>query len=167
MIDEKISITPRVQSQLKQDHTLRQLNLTRRATAIIELPDGVLVTAPHGDYYHLPGGMAIRGELRSQTLIRELREQTTLRINSMLYLFDHISLQNSHKVYLAIAQGQARAQGNIDKLSLVTSLENRMDLSIEARSILRRYAKLRAEISPKGKAIRGFLDLARYIAKVE
>ncbi|GGY10864.1 NUDIX domain-containing protein [Paludibacterium paludis] len=142
-------------------------NLARRATAIIEMPDGVLVTAIHGGRYHLPGGRAIKGELRSQTLIRKLREETGLRINSMLYLFDHLSPMNSHKVYLAIAQGQARPQGHIERIALVSSPESEVELSTEAKTILRRYARLRTEESPKGDAVRGMLGLARYIAKVD
>ncbi|PFA65360.1 NUDIX hydrolase, partial [Bacillus sp. AFS015802] len=78
-------------------------DLARRATAIIEMPDGVLVTASRGGRYNLPGGKANRGELRSQALIREIREETGLRINSMLYLFDHITPFNAHKVYLCTA----------------------------------------------------------------
>jgi 8-oxo-dGTP pyrophosphatase MutT (NUDIX family) len=97
----------RNQDDKKPDQRL-PADLARRATAIIELPDGVLVTAARGSRYNLPGGKANRGELRSQALIREIREETGLRINSMLYLFDHITPHNAHKVYLCIAQGQAR-----------------------------------------------------------
>lgn len=167
MIDQKVNITTPIRASIAKDYVPSYQNLIRRATAIIEMPDGVLVTATSRTHYHLPGGIAIKGELRSQTLIRKLREETTLRINSMLYLFDHLSPQHSHKVYLAIAQGQARPQGIIERISLVSSPEDTIDLSIETRSILRRYAKLRAEASPKGEAIRGFLGLARYIAKVD
>lgn len=142
-------------------------NLARRATAIIEMPDGVLVTAPRGGRYNLPGGKANRGELRSQALIREIREETGLRINSMLYLFDHITPFNAHKVYLCIAQGQAKPQGEIERIALVSSAETEMELFIEGRAILRRYSRLRNEETPKGEALRAFLGLARYIAKVD
>jgi ADP-ribose pyrophosphatase YjhB (NUDIX family) len=141
-------------------------DLPRRASAIIELPDGLLVAAPHGARFALPGGIAHRGELRSQALIRELREGTGLRINSMLYLFDHITPLTAHKVYLAIAQGKARAQAGIGRIALVSSPETELDLDYETRTILRRYARLRAETTPKGDALRGILGLARYIAKV-
>lgn len=147
----------------------RQLSpdLSRRATAIIELPDGVLVRTMPGGRYCLPGGRAERGELRSQALLRQVREETGLRINSMLYLFDHITPHNAHKVYLCIAQGMPRAQADGSRIAVVASPESEMDLHIETRAILRRYAKLRGEEGPKSEAVRGFLGLARYIAKVE
>ena len=142
-------------------------DLTRRATAIIEMPNGVLVTAPRGGRYNLPGGKANRGELRSQALIREIREQTDLRINSMLYLFDHITPFNAHKVYLCIAQGQPRPQGEMERMALITSPDSELELFVESRAILRRYARLRGEESAKGEALRAILKLARYIAKVD
>ncbi|MCP9759583.1 NUDIX domain-containing protein [Aquitalea sp. S1-19] len=142
-------------------------DLVRRATAIVELPDGVLVTAVLGGRYCLPGGRAERGELRSQALLRQLREETGLRVNSMLYLFDHITAQNAHKVYLCIGQGTARPQGEIARISVVSSPESELDLHTETRGILRRYAKLRAEEGVKSEAVRAFLALARYIAKVD
>lgn len=141
--------------------------LPRRATAIIELPDGVLMTASVNSRFCLPGGVSQRGELRSQALIREVREETGLRINSMLYLFDHITPHAAHKVYLAIAQGQARPQGEIERIALVTSPDSELDLIHDARAILRRYSRVRSDASPKGEALRAFLGLARYIAKVE
>ncbi|WP_047243610.1 NUDIX hydrolase [Chromobacterium subtsugae] len=142
-------------------------NLARRATAIIEMPDGVLVTASRGGRYNLPGGKANRGELRSQALIREVREETGLRINSMLYLFDHITPFNAHKVYLCIAQGQPKPQNEIERIALVSSPDTDMDLFVEGRAILRRYARLRGEETAKGQALRALLGLARYIAKVD
>ncbi|MNR06437.1 hypothetical protein D3C85_1225090 [compost metagenome] len=111
--------------------------------------------------------MAQRGELRSQALIRQIRDQTGLRINSMLYLFDHITQHNAHKVYLVIAQGQPRLQEGGSRLTLVTSPDADMDIHIESRAILRRYAKLRGEEGAKSEAVRAMLKLARYIAKVE
>ncbi|WP_052693863.1 NUDIX hydrolase [Aquitalea pelogenes] len=156
----------RNQDDKKPDQRL-PADLARRATAIIELPDGVLVTATRGSRYNLPGGKANRGELRSQALIREIREETGLRINSMLYLFDHITPHNAHKVYLCIAQGQARPQGEIERIALVSSPDTELDLFVESRAILRRYARLRNEETAKGQALRAILGLARYIAKVD
>ncbi|MDF0605170.1 NUDIX domain-containing protein [Neisseriaceae bacterium TC5R-5] len=144
-----------------------QADLARLATAIIEMPNGVLVAAIKGGRYKLPGGKAIRGELRSQTLIREVREETGLRINSMLYLFDHITPSNAHKVYLCIAQGQPRPQREVERIALVSSPDSEMDLFVESRAILRRYARLRGEATAKGEAMRSLLGLARYIAKVD
>jgi len=147
----------------------RQLSpsLIRRATAIVEMPDGVLVTAPLGGRFALPGGRAERGELRSQALLRHIRDETGLRVNSMLYLFDHITAHNAHKVYLCIGQGTARPQGEMARMALVASPDTEQDLHIETRAILRRYAKLRGEEGPKSEAVRAFLALARYIAKVD
>ncbi len=151
---------PRVDARLSP-------SLPRRATAIIELPDGVLMTAPASGRFTLPGGVSQRGELRSQALLRHIREYTGLRINSMLYLFDHVTQHNAHKVYLCIAQGQARLQEGGARLTVVDSPDSTMDIHIESRAILRRYAKLRGETGPKSDAVRAFLQLARYIAKVD
>ncbi|SCK19805.1 NUDIX domain-containing protein [Vogesella sp. LIG4] len=141
--------------------------LPRRATAIIELPDGVLVTASQTGRFCLPGGASQRGELRSQALLRHIREQTGLRINSMLYLFDHVTQHNAHKVYLAIAQGVPRLQEAGSRMTLITSPDTEMDVHVESRAILRRYAKVRGEQGAKSEAVRAMLQLARYIAKVE
>lgn len=147
----------------------RQLSpsLIRRATAIIEMPDGVLVTAALGGRYCLPGGRAERGELRSQALLRQIRDETGLRVNSMLYLFDHITAHNAHKVYLCIGQGTPRPQGEAARMAVVSSPDSELDLHVETRAILRRYAKLRGEEGTKSEAVRAFLALARYIAKVD
>ena len=141
--------------------------LPRRATAIIELPDGVLMTASANSRFSLPGGVSERGELRSQALLRQIRDQTGLRINSMLYLFDHITQHNAHKVYLVIAQGMPRLQEGGSRMTLITSPDTEMDIHIESRAILRRYAKLRGEEGVKSEAVRAILKLARYIAKVD
>lgn len=141
--------------------------LARRATAIVELPDGVLVTAQAGERFNLPGGNAIRGELRSQALIREVRESTGLRIHSMLYLFDHVTPHTVHKVYLVLCQGVPRPVGETTRLGIVASPDSELDMMNEARSILRRYARLRSKEGTKGEALRALLRLARYIAKVE
>jgi 8-oxo-dGTP pyrophosphatase MutT (NUDIX family) len=140
--------------------------LAHRATAIIELPDGVLVTAAAGQRYQLPGGKANRGELRSQALIRELREETGLRVHNILYLFDHITPTTAHKVYLVIAQGTPRPQHEIERIAVVDSPDSTLDVSNESRAILRRYARLRGEEGPKSEAVRALLNLARYIAKL-
>ena len=85
----------------------------------------------------------------------------------MLYLFDHITPFNAHKVYLCIAQGQPRPQGEMERMALITSPDSELELFVESRAILRRYARLRGEESAKGEALRAILKLARYIAKVD
>ncbi len=120
----------------------------------------------HGRFV-LPGGVSERGELRSQALLRQIREQTGLRINSMLYLFDHITQHNAHKVYLVIAQGVPRMQESGSRLTLITSPDAEQDIHVESRAILRRYAKMRGEEGVKSEAVRAMLKLARYIAKVD
>ncbi|AXK39761.1 NUDIX domain-containing protein [Crenobacter cavernae] len=142
-------------------------HLAHRATAVIELADGVLVTAAAGQRFSLPGGKASRGELRSQALIRELREETGLRVHNILYLFDHVTPHTAHKVYLVIAQGAPRPQGEIERIGVLASPDGEPDVTPETRAILRRYARLRGEEGPKSEAVRAMLNLARYIARVE
>jgi len=142
-------------------------SLARRATAIVELPDGVLVTARTGGRFALPGGNANRGELRPQALLRELRDSTGLRAHSILYLFDHITPHTAHKVYLVLAQGTPRPQGELSRMAVVGSPDSPLDMFNDSRAILRRYARLRGEEGPKGEALRALLGLARYIAKLD
>lgn len=141
-------------------------HLVHRATAIIELADGVLVTAAAGQRFSLPGGKANRGELRSQALIRDLREQIGLRVHNILYLFDHLTPHSAHKVYLVIAQGTPRPQGETERIGVLASPDGEPEVTPETRAILRRYARLRGEEGPKSEAVRAMLNLARYIARV-
>lgn len=141
--------------------------LQHKATAIIELPDGVLVQAYlEQKYFELPNANAPKGEMRAQTLMFMLKEQLGLRTHSILYLFDHLSKEHSHKVYLVLAQGTAKPQQFGHRIGLVASIEGELALLNETRAMLRRYLRLRTDKSPKGEAIRAFLNLARFIAKI-
>lgn len=70
----------------------------RRATCIVECDDGILLAETSGGLLLLPGGQANRGESRLEAAIRELREETTLQAHAAIYLFDHESYSNRHKV---------------------------------------------------------------------
>ena len=141
--------------------------LQHKATAIIELPDGVLVQAYLDQkYFELPNAIAPKGEMRTQTLMRMLKEQLGLRAHSILYLFDHLSKEHSHKVYLVMAQGAAKPQQLGHRIGVAASIEGELALLNETRAMLRRYLRLRSDESPKGEAVRAFLKLARFIAKM-
>lgn len=51
-------------------------HIRRCGTAIVETPEGILVVAGRSGLYVLPGGAARKGESRTSTAIRELREET-------------------------------------------------------------------------------------------
>jgi hypothetical protein len=56
--------------------------------------------------------------------------------------------------------GSGKPQGEIERIALVSSPETELDLFVESRAILRRYARLRNEETAKGQALRAILGLA-------
>ena len=89
----------------------------RRGTAIVDTPNGILVVNEGERTYYLPGGGARRGESRRSAAIRELLEETGLRVTKCSYLFDYTSYYNFHKVFLIEATGVAKPRREIKHLA--------------------------------------------------
>lgn len=77
----------------------------RRATCIVECENGILLAETESGMLLLPGGQAHRGESRLEAAIRELKEETNLQAHAAIYLFDHESHSNRHKVFYLITTG--------------------------------------------------------------
>lgn len=77
-----------------------------RSTAIVETPQGILLTAMANGVFLLPGGGIEANEGAAAAIIRELHEETGLFAESVLYLFDHESDSSHHRVFYVQAGGQ-------------------------------------------------------------
>ena len=90
---------------------------SRRGTAIVETPNGILVVNEGERTYYLPGGGTRRGESRRNAAIRELLEETGLSATKCSYLFEYNSYYNFHKVFLIEATGVAKPRKEIKNLA--------------------------------------------------
>ena len=64
----------------------------RRATAIVEYPDGILVTLMRYMAGSLPGGGIKPGEIYEAAVVRELHEETGLIASATIFLVRYASL---------------------------------------------------------------------------
>ncbi|MCF8007344.1 MAG: NUDIX domain-containing protein [Methylovulum sp.] len=85
----------------------------KRGTAIVQTSKGILLTKMKGDLFLLPGGKTEPGEPRIITAIRELKEETNLSAESVIFLFEHESQHYNHKVFLIKATGTPKASNEI------------------------------------------------------
>ena len=82
----------------------------QRATCIVELPDqegdmSILIAEQHGRGYDLlPGGRVESGEAPIIAAIRELREETGLKSEGVMKLFEHTSSHQVHHVFYLIPE---------------------------------------------------------------
>ena len=89
----------------------------KRATAIVEYPDGILLTLMRFMGASLPGGGVKPGESDEAAVIRELYEETRLRATQSVFLFRHISLANDHAVFWVLADGHPQPSEEVDQLA--------------------------------------------------
>jgi len=113
------------------------MTLRRRGTAIVDTPNGILVVSEGGGTYHLPGGVARKGESRRKAAIRELREETDLIATECSYLFEYISHSNQHKVFLMKCTGTAETKNEIKYLAYFDG--SNVNVSGTTRKIIERY----------------------------
>jgi len=119
----------------------------RRGTAVVDMPQGVLIVAGKSGRFSLPGGAAEKGESRKAATIRELEEETTLKTLSMQYLFDYTGhirwrksgwVRDEHKVFLVEAQGTPQPTQEIRELRFYQPGDS-VRMSEAARAIIDRY----------------------------
>jgi 8-oxo-dGTP diphosphatase len=119
----------------------------RRGTALVETPKGILVVSKNGRTFLTPGGGARPRESGQDAAIRELKEETGLKVVEIAYLFDFTGVthrgtrgglfKNAHKVYLATATGVPRPSREIKSVAYYDGSSPR--ISYSARRIIARY----------------------------
>ena len=116
----------------------------RRATAIVEYPEGILVTVMRYMACGLPGGSIQPGEVEELVLVRELREETGLIADEMSLLFHYETSVSDHAVFWILARGTPSAGGNVDQLAFYRPGSD-LNLSPEAQAIIERFYAYRSE----------------------
>ncbi len=116
----------------------------RRATAIVEYPEGILVTVMRHMACGLPGGSIQPGEAEDVVLVRELRTETSLIADR-----DEpaVPLRDSRERSLGLLDSgtwNPSAGGNVDQLAFYRPGSD-LNLSPEAQAIIERFYAHRSE----------------------
>ena len=111
---------------------------TRRGTAIVETANGFLLTRTKDGLFLLPGGKSEKGEPRIVTSIRELKEETNLDAQTVIFLFVHESEYYSHKVFYIQAEGNLRPRNEIDEINF-SDLVSQHTITKSSREIIERF----------------------------
>jgi 8-oxo-dGTP diphosphatase len=111
-----------------------------RASIIYATDEGILLVEDKSALWLLPGGAVERAELDIQTAIRELQEETGISAVSALYLFEHESKSNIHRVFYVLGMGTPRPCSDAIAIHFC-DIHNiaRPELSTATREILRRF----------------------------
>jgi 8-oxo-dGTP pyrophosphatase MutT (NUDIX family) len=131
-------------SRLKKDKTMALKAQRRRITAIIEYPDGILVTLMRHMLPTLPGGGIKYGESEEQALARELYEETRLQVVHARLLFHHETYSNQHAVYTVEALGTPEAAEEVDALGYYRP-GGSLKLAPDSLAIMKQYQRWREE----------------------
>jgi ADP-ribose pyrophosphatase YjhB (NUDIX family) len=115
-----------------------------RATAIVEYPEGILVTVMRYMACGLPGGSIQPGEAEEVVVVRELREETSLIADQVSLLFHYETAVSDHAVFWILARGTPAPRGKVDQLAYYRP-GSALQLSPEAQAIIDRYYAYRAE----------------------
>lgn len=128
----------------------------RRATCIVECEQGIILAETEHGMILLPGGQATRGESRLATAIRELKDETNLSAHAAIYLFDHESRSNRHKVFYLVATGIPEPHDDAIALHYYEKLttEQRKKLSPATAAIVEQFLQLKQEQEPHLNALK-------------
>lgn len=125
----------------------------RRGTAIVETNQGIILVSGRGEEFLLPGGGAEIFESRRQAAIRELEEETGLKADSVVYLFNHVGstyqyqdklTTNYHKIFLIKAEGNPEPRNEIRYIKYYNPGEE-TKLSKSTSAILEKYFSAKKE----------------------
>jgi 8-oxo-dGTP diphosphatase len=116
----------------------------RRATAIVEYPDGILITVMRYMSGSLPGGGVKTGETDEEAVVRELHEETGLVAAETVFLFRYESLARDHAVYWVRAEGMPAACGETDQIGYYCKGAT-LKVSPESLAIIDRFLAYKAE----------------------
>jgi 8-oxo-dGTP pyrophosphatase MutT (NUDIX family) len=122
---------------------MHSLPKRRRATAIVEYPDGILVVLMRYMAGSLPGGGVKPGETDEAAVIRELQEEIGLIAVETVFLFRYESTARDHAVYWVRVEGVPAACGEIDELAYYHK-GAALKLAPEARAIIDRFLAYKA-----------------------
>ena len=81
-----------------------------RASVLCVRDDRILLVARDRSRWALPGGRIRRGEVPHEAALRELEEETTLRANELIYLFQFTGFNTVHNVFFADVAQHTTAQ---------------------------------------------------------
>lgn len=113
----------------------------KRGTVIVQTPKGILLTKINHDLFLLPGGKSESGEPRIITAVRELKEETNLSTESIIFLFNHESQYYSHKVFLVKATGTPKASNEISFIDYYPNVSDEL-ISSSSLKIIHRFMSL-------------------------
>lgn len=115
--------------------------MRKRGTAIIDTPEGILLTAINHQYL-LPGGGANKGESRFQAAIRETKEETGLNPHYAKLIFRYKSHSNEHTVVLIKAKGTAKPKQEVKK---IVYYKPGMDIKMSSatKAIIKKYLEMK------------------------
>ena len=116
----------------------------KRATAIIESSEGILLTMMRYMACSLPGGGVHPGESEEDAVIRELFEETRLVPEQVVFLFQYESLAHDHTVFWIKAQGIPEPGHEVDQLAYYHAGAS-LNLSPETKKILDHFSRYKAE----------------------
>ena len=116
---------------------------------IVESSKGILIVAGRRKKFTLPGGGAEKFESRKKAAIRELYEETNLRVKKIKYLFSNLGdihykrgreTRNNSKVFLATAYGNLRPKNEIKYIDFWKA-GCKLDVAESTEGIIKKYLK--------------------------
>jgi 8-oxo-dGTP pyrophosphatase MutT (NUDIX family) len=122
--------------------------IRRKGVSIVEMERGILLVAGRKKIFSLPGGKAEVFESRKRAAIRELYEETCLKVKKIKYLFSHLGkrwhnyngklVKNSIKVFLVKTLGIPSPNNEIKYISFWKP-GIKLRLSDSTKIILKKY----------------------------
>jgi len=125
----------------------------RRGTAIVVTDEGILVVGGRRNLYMLPGGAANKHESRRKAAIRELQEETGLKVLESTYLFSYKGgphrdckgrghFRDCHKVFLIKAEGAPKPQKEVKRVAFFNKDSN-LRLSHSTREMIEMFLAIK------------------------
>lgn len=134
--------------------------LHRRGTAIVENNQGILLVAGKNKEFMLPGGQARSRETRSQTAMRELREETGLKSQYATPLFEYQGKYNAHTVIKVKSYGKLRPRNEIKYVAWYNDkVQDNIKIAHSSQEIIKKYLEWKKENSSSFKRIKNYFLL--------